>query len=67
MTREPRFARAYGSNVWHYLNRGAASPRTMCGRDARQMARFNPSDLPSGERAHRSCKRCGAVIPGSDE
>lgn len=60
-TRPATYARAYGSTVWHDLNRGAATPRTMCGRDARTMARFNPEDLPSGERSHRACDRCRAA------
>lgn len=58
-TNTATMARAFGSgSVWHDLNRGAAEPRTMCGLDARLLARFNPSDLPSGERSHRACKRC---------
>jgi len=58
----PTHARAYGSSVWHYLNRGAATWRTMCGRDASVMARFAPGDLPSGERAHRTCAQCRAAV-----
>jgi hypothetical protein len=54
----PIVARSFGSNVWHDLNRGAATWRTMCGRDATSMARFHPADLPSGERSHRACARC---------
>lgn len=57
-TPAPSMARSFNSRVWHDLNRGAAYPRTMCGRDARLMARFNPSDLPSGERSHKACERC---------
>jgi hypothetical protein len=51
-------ARSWGSAVWHDINRGAATHRTMCGRDASLMARFSPSDLPSGERNHKPCERC---------
>lgn len=57
-TREPTVARSFSGSVWHDLNRGRRDWRTMCGLDASSMARFSPSDLPSGERAHRTCSRC---------
>lgn len=54
----PTLARTPTSPVVHYLNRGAATWRTMCGRDAQLMARYRPSDLPGGERAARYCAKC---------
>lgn len=59
MNSTPTVARTYGgARLWHDLVPGATRPRTMCGRDARAMARFSPADLPSGERDHRQCEAC---------
>lgn len=60
-TTTPTVARSIGSNIWHDLNRGSATPKTMCGRNAQLMARFNPADLPGGERSHKACEKCRAA------
>jgi len=65
MSSSPTHARAFGSGTWHDVNRGAATWRTMCGRDATLMARFSPADLPSGERSHRPCEACRRARGGS--
>jgi len=51
-------ARRAGSPVQHLLDRAPGPVRTACGQDARLMARYSPSDLPSGERHTRTCERC---------
>lgn len=52
-------ARAYdGSPHVHLLDSRIPEPRTLCGKFAGRMARFSPSDLPSGERVFRTCPDC---------
>jgi hypothetical protein len=51
----PTYFRPSPTRVAHLL----AEPRlTRCGQEAGQGARFDASDLPSGERTFRVCEAC---------
>lgn len=53
----PTLARMFGRSVQHLISK-ADSAKTECGLDTRRMARFSPSDLPSGERTAPLCENC---------
>lgn len=58
-TTAPTHARRPGGNVQHVLDGTSEDfSRTLCGQDARLMARYRMADLPSGERTTRTCERC---------
>lgn len=51
-------ARNHGRGVQHLISR-IDPDLTECGRDTRLMAKYSPSDLPSGERtAAPTCRTC---------
>lgn len=55
----PTLARLHGRGVQHRLDPKSPTPRTLCGQDAKLMARYSPSDLPSGERTSAAhCRNC---------
>jgi hypothetical protein len=58
MHTRPTQARAHRSGIWHLLDLTVEEHVTLCGKDASLMARFDPRDLPSGERSHRTCEPC---------
>lgn len=62
------YGRAFRSPIQHIV-RASSGPawETLCGKDARAMARYRMSDLPSGTRNIRTCDHCRTILHPNDE
>lgn len=63
MDRQPTMFRTPSGRTYHLLDATTEDRRTtLCGQPATVGARFNTSDLPSGERTTKVCSRCRAAV-----